>query len=374
VPKPIAPPKPIVPKEPPAEILARPDILKRKPPRTRRLAPGRWKSAVSDALEKVLEYTGEETPGYSVNDPPVVVFELDDVLVNGHLGQAIFYRLVRRAEFKFNDAFWEKIPEQYGRARIQAGWRGFRGAPRDSWPLDPYYRMYRKGMVRAYRQICESVSRRACNSWAASLLAGFGERELRNYSRATLIEELDKPLGFASVGDSPEDPKPERERQGMRFIPETIDLTEQLIRRGIDVWVISDTNDWAATLLAGVYGIHPSRVVGIRLKAAEQVIGGEPLTPIPHGMGSAEAVTMFINRVPVLSVASEPNEPLLEWGHGARIVVTRGPLDRRTEARWRNRGWLIQPAFSAIRAPQKLPGTRTPESDEAGPQETPGSP
>lgn len=363
-PKPIAPPKPLVPAEPSAEIQARPELLRRPLPKERRLSRGRWNPLVADALERILEYTGENDPAYTPANPPVAVFTLDDGLVNGDLGQALFNRLTRRAEFKFIPAFWALIPQQYGRARIEAGYRGFQGTPPASWPNDPYYRMYRKGMLRAYRSICETAGRPACGRWIASLLIGFEERELRRYAQETLIEELDRPVGFDDIGDTPEDPKPEPERRGIRMIPEMLELLQALRGQGIDVWVLSDTNDWAAKVFAGAYGVHPSRVVGMRVKVSDEMITGESLIPTPLGSGAAEAVTMFIGRSPVLTVSSEENEELLAWGRGVRVVLTRSPPDRKTESRWRGRGWLLQPAFSAVRAPQRLPGSAQPESGE----------
>ncbi len=324
-------------------------------PKTRRLAKGRWKSSVADALERVLEYSGEGDPKYSPGDPPVVALSFEDVVVNGHVGLAVFQRMVRRADFKFNKAFWKRIPLQYGRARIHAGYEGFKNAEKDTWTTDPYYRMYRKGMLRAYRSICETAGDPACKRWIASLLMNYTEGELRRYSRDTLVEELDRPLGFETIGDYTEDPAPERERTGIRLIPEMLDLLTQLQRRGFDIWVMSTSNDWSATIFAAEIGIHPTRVVGIRVKVDDSFLGEEPLIPTPTGAGAAEALTLFVGRTPVLAIASTADTEILSYGHGARIALIDKPLAAEIATEWRRRGWFVQSAFSPIRAPQVLP-------------------
>jgi len=357
IPKPLVPVKPSVPKELPIEIQARPEFLSRPLPKIRRLTKGRWAPSAVDALERVLEYTGEENPDYSPSDPPVVVIGFEDVAVNGHLGEAVFQRMVRKAAFRFNQPFWNRIPLQYGRARIHAGYQGFRKMPEGMWPNDPYFRMYRKGMLRAYRSICEEAGIPACRRWIASLLMNYSERDLRTFSRETLTEELNRPVGYETVGDTPEDPNPERERTGIRLIPEMLELFTQLRLQGLDLWIMSTSNDWTATVFAAPLGVHTSRVVGIRVKVVDGFLMEEPLIPTPTGSGAAEAMTLFVGRTPVLVIASPEDEALLGYGHGARVVIAKESLDAKKAREWRMRGWLIQRSFSPIRAPQRLPGS-----------------
>lgn len=348
-------------------MQARPKILSRPLPKQRRLSQGRWKPAIADALERVLEYSGEGEPNYSTLDPPVVVFGFEDVAINGHLGEAIFRRMVRRAEFRFSPAWWDRIPQQYGRSRIEAGYRGFMKSETRSWPVNPFYKMYRKGMLRTYRIICEEAGFAACHRWIASLLMNYGEAELRRYSRATLIEELNRPIGIKIVEDIPEDPSPEYERTGIRLIPEMSELFAQLRRRGFDLWIMSTSNDWSDEVFASAIGVDISRVLGIRVKVNDGILGEEPLIPIPTGEGAAEALTLFIGRVPVLVVASPRDKKILGYGNGMRVVVVQKPLDPKTSREWRGRGWFIQPAFSPIATPQRLLGTVPTETEKETP-------
>ncbi|MFH1723220.1 MAG: haloacid dehalogenase-like hydrolase, partial [Elusimicrobiota bacterium] len=319
-------------------------------PKNRRLAPGRWRPEVVDALELLLEREGQGTPLYAPANPPVAVVAFDDVAATHHVGEAVFQSLVDRAQFKFSDEFWELVPVQYGRARIRAGYEGFRDQPRSVWDQDPYYRMYRKGFHGCYRSICREVGMKACSQWIATLLAGFEEVEVRRYVRAVIQEELRRPVGGEDVKDAVDDPRPIRLRTGLRRIPEMEDLFRKLKEKGFDVWVMSTANHWAIEAIARLYGIHPTRIVGIRSKVIDGLVTKEVLQPIPWGTGKAEAITMFIGRSPSLAVGGGDDEPLLSYGEGLRVAVVDPDSDR---SQWERRAWLIQPRFSPVRTPQQ---------------------
>lgn len=382
-------------------------------PKTRRLAPGRWRPEVAYALERLLEFEGEGTPGYTPNVPPVAVFSWEDVAITHDVGEAVFLRMVRRAEFKFSDEFWKLIPEQYGRARIRIGYERFvdrlaalneagalaeqdalvrrearakarklpMGPERETRletlaeegaraeearaernlkrlsilePLaasDPAYRMYRKAFAGCYQSICREVGRRACAEWLVKLLSGFTEEKLRDYTLTTLREELRRPVGTEDLGEAIGDPVPVRVRTGLRLIPEMRDLFQKLKDKGFDVWVISSTNDWSLKASVDSYGVHISRAVGVRSRVIEGRLTLKILRPTPSGTGKAEAVTMFIGAEPALVMAGPGEESLLDYGRGVRVMIADKGSDT---SEWTRRHWLFQPRLSPVRAPQKL--------------------
>lgn len=321
-------------------------------------AAGRWLPEVSAELERLLASRGAGTPGYTPYDPPVAVFVLDDVSISGAAGEAVFRALVDRAAFKFPEGFWELIPVQYGRARVRAGWEGFRGQPREIWEKDAYYRIYRKAFLRCHESICRDYGPRRCAAWRARLLAGFAEDELRVLVRDILAEEMRRPLAEERAGDFPEDPDPVIVRRGLRMIPEMRDLYGRLLKRGFDVWLFSGSDQWSSEEMARVYGVHPGRVVGVRTQVADGRLTFGLLDPLPLGSGTAEARAMFIGRSPALAVGGEADAAMLAFGEGVRIVVAarqRGGLPARA---------LFQPRFAPVREPQEwAPRTVAPDID-----------
>lgn len=386
----------------------------------KRLAPGRWRPEIVDAVEKVLELEGFGDL-YSPDRPPVALIAWDDVFVTNRLSEALFQRLVTRAEFKFDDAFWKLIPSQYGRVRIRAGYTGFvdrlkdiedeqkdiRGQLRDmerrwrpflteqdenEWrekraPLeakeaalrarrkllieslkkgDSYYRMYRKGFLKCYGDLCRDWGRRKCSVWLTQLLMGFREDELRTYVRSLISDELRRPVGVEEITEFVGDQAPVKFPVGLRRVPEMEDLHRNLVKRGFDAWFLSESNEWAAQEFAKLYGVDPKRVVGIGAKRDEDgVLTGEVLIPIPISTGKAEAIAMFIGRAPALAVGGEDDDEMLRYGRGVRVkLVDPNEMLPGFEKGKRVR-WLLQPRFSPARGRQKLP---TPPPPPARPE------
>ncbi len=322
----------------------------KKNKKRQRLLLGRWRPEIADALEKVLHEYGKGTADYRPEDPPVAVFSWDDVAISHHVGDAVFARLVAEAEFKFNDDFWQRIPVHYGRVRIRAAYNEFHKLSRASWKRNAYYQIYRKQFFKCYRSYCREYGEKKCALWRVQLMAGFSEGELRLYVRRVIDDELKRTVGWEKIGDTLEDPDPVKARAGLRWIPEMKDLFAKLKEKGFDVWVLSSSNQWAVEEMAKEYGVFRSRVAGIRLKTLDGVMSAEPLLPLPHGGGMAEAIVMFIGRSPVLIIGGEKDEELLKYGRGTRVRIvdsTEG-LPGMTRA-----GGLAQPRFSPVRLPQE---------------------
>lgn len=335
------------------------EAVKAEAPRVRRLAPGRWRPEAAEALENVLNDYGEGTADYDPGDPPAVVISWDDVAVTNRIGDAIFYKLVTDAEFKFNDDFWELIPLHFGRLKIKAGYNEFHSRPRSVWEKNAFYRMYRKEFFRCRRSVCGEYGGKDCALWTARLLKGFTENELRLYVRDVMDAELKRPVGIEKIGTAREDPDPVEIPVGLRLIPEMSDLFAKLKEKGFDVWVFGSSNQWAVEEMALEYGVHRSRSVGLRTKVVNGQLSSIPLLPITVGPGKAEAAAMFIGRAPVLIIGGPDDDELLSYGRGTRVRVVSaqnilpgfdgarpaGASPGRVRA-------IEQPQFSPMRAPQ----------------------
>ncbi|MBI3300112.1 MAG: hypothetical protein HYZ75_18245 [Elusimicrobia bacterium] len=330
----------------------------------RRLKPGRWTPAAADALERLLQHLGEGATGYSRADPPAAVFVLDDAALSGSPGDALLARLTAEAAFSFDESFWKQLPPHYGAARARAGWQSFQGQPRTVWARDPHYLMYRKALHAAYASLCRDAGRKTCARWRAALLTGLDESALQRMARQVVAEALRVPVTPERVGDSPEDPAPTAVTAALRVVPEMLDLVRVLQDRGFDVWVMSASSQYAALEAARLYGVHPTRVVGLRQKVTNGQITPDILQPVPEGAGLAEALTLFLGRPPALAVGRLEDGPLLDYGDGSGLSLLLAEPSTAPPEAARN-GWLVQPPFSPVREPQAAvypppPGTRPP--------------
>lgn len=349
----------------PARKATRPARHRRRPPEAprptdplavtwpRRLAPGRWSSEAADSLERLLQFIGDGTTGYSTADPPVAVLMLDDCAVSGSPGDALFSRMVAEAAFVFDDAFWGLIPPQYGGAAVRAGWLSFKDQPRAVWPKDPNYLLFRKTLHRAHDRLCADAGARTCARWRASLFKGLEEAALQRLARDAVSDGLRRPFLPVPAGDSPDDPAPAEARPALRMVPEMKDLARALLERGFDVWTFSLSGQHAALEAARLYGLHPTRVVGLRNKILNGALTAETLNPVPEGYGQAEAVALLIGRNPVLAVGRPQDAALLDTDDGDGLRVLLAPKDGPEAAPALAKGWVVQPPFSPVREPQQ---------------------
>lgn len=327
--------------------------LKPKPrrPRERITSPG-WRVEVKQALEKLILEKGRASKKYDANWPPIAVVMLDNVVAAHHLGEVAFLRLVERAEFRFSDAWWERLPLDF-RERAKRAHRRFTQKPEAVWPQDEDYLEWRKAMFGAYDLICKRDGRRACRAWLTQIIMGHTEGEAESYMRETLEEALSDPFRTDLIRAHAGDESPISASRGIRRIPAMAELVDQLLGEGFDVWALSSSNQWLAEAVSIRYGIDTSRVIGMRPRVINKRLQPDIIDPQPVGSGCSEAVIMFVGREPDLVVAGPEELELIEHGKGLRVVMDRS--DDRFRARAVDRGWLLQPELpvGAPEAPEQ---------------------
>ena len=299
-----------------------------------------WKPEVKKALEKLIFERGNGSKKYSLDWPPVAVVVLDDVAFGHHAGEVAFLRLVERAEFRFNDAWWSRIPADF-RDRARRDYKRFSQRPESVWAQDEDWLDWRKQLFSAYDLICRRDGRRACRSWLTAVMAGYTEAEAEGYMRETVDEALREPFRFEDIRADAGDERPIPAPRGVRRIPAMQELVRRLLDAGFDVWALSSSNQWIAEIAAARYGVDPSRVVGLRTRVLNQRLQADIIDPVPIGPGTAEAVVVFIGRDPALVVADAADVEVLAHGKGLRLAVDRN--DPQFTARATDKGWLLQP-------------------------------
>lgn len=313
-----------------------------------RLAPGRWDPAVKLALEVFAADHGKTGSDYDPQHPPVAVLPWDDAAIKGDIGEAVFQRQVERAEFKFDDEWWNIVPLAYGRQRTRAAAEQFIELSTSVWNAQPTYHQYWKYMLQSYQDSCRKVDRKDCRVYLARLLKGFTHDEIIKYGKDVIADEEARALVTQKVLAAPDDAAPARIRRGLREIPEMKDLCRLLLAAGFDVWVVE--LEAAPLLLASTpaYGIDPSRVVGIKISQFRDKLIGKVEEPIPTRGGKVDAIVAALGRPPALVVgASSDDQELMVYGSGIRLLLDRGDGALKDFAK--KSGWLIQPAFSGRR-------------------------
>ncbi len=304
--------------------------------------PGRWTEETRDALNAFIEKRGKLAPGYDAAKPPVAVLPWSDSLVAGDPAELVFLSLTTKAEFAFDDEWWEIVPIVYGRQPTRAAYDQFIKLSSSVWQSQPQYHQYRKGVLESYLGLCRGVGRRECRPYLMRLFAGWKERDAVDYAKNVIAEEKARPAGVEIVRAEEGDENPLKLRRGLRLIPEMRDLAQKLRAAGVDVWIVDDLPQPVLAAAASDYGIDPSRVQGIKVAPDGARFSASVLKPIPTRGGKAEIVKAVVGRPPDLVLGRDAADlDLLSYGDGLRIALTGDPA---LEAAARERGWILQPS------------------------------
>lgn len=346
--------KPLNPRRAKAKRSAAVARAQEPPPIIEIIKSGSWDPAVRSALEKLVMEKGRLSPGFNPELPPAVVIPWSDAAIQGDLGEAVFVRMVEKADFKFDESFWRAVPVLYGRLRLRADYEHFSSEPVSTWARQGSHQMFRRNFIGGYREMCRRVSRKDCRAWLVELLWGFKEEELREYAKTVIREELQRPQDTETVRASAKDPRAVVLRRGLRAVSEMKDLTAVLLKEGFDVWVVSDDAQWFLEEMVKEYGIDPSRAVGVRAKVDAGKILSLVLDPVPFRGGKVDAMVSNLGREPVLIMGTEPwDVEILGYGQGLRVLLDKG--DPALRALAQEKGWLLQPAFAGTLPAQAGP-------------------
>ncbi len=309
----------------------------------RRLA-GRWAPPVRAAVEKMVGEKGRASPGDDPKVPPVAVLPWSDALVAGDPAELVFLRLVTEAQFKVNDAWWELVPIGYGRQPTRAAYEQFVSLSTAVWTSQPSYHAWRKDMLSSYLSLCGGVGRKECRSYLSRLWAGWRLDEAQDYAKRALDDEKRRAATSESIPGEPGDHQPLRARRGLRVIPEMRDLVAKLRAAGFDVWVIDDVPQPVLAASTLDYGVDPSRAYGVQNSTEGARMGADVLRPVPTRGGKTEIVQAQLGRPADLAIGRDSADlDVLAYGAGLRVALD---LDPELVKQARERGWLVQRAFS----------------------------
>jgi hypothetical protein len=306
----------------------------------------RWTRKTREAIWDLMEVRGSSAPAYNSEAPPVAVIDRA-AAVDGDVAEAVFFRLVTEAEFKFDEKFWKLVPVGWGRQRLRAAYEQFAELPKSVWPSQPAYQQYRKGFLEEYRAICGHVGAKECRSFIAKLTYGFTDEQLREYTKKVLEDEAKEKPHDDVIQVSDQDPRPLLWPRGFSVVPEVAQLVTTLRAGGFDVWAVGLSAAPEHVVESGLWGVDPSRCLAIKQATERERLNGQLLEPIPIRVGAVDAAVSAFGRRPALAVvASVEMADLALYAQGLRVLVDKG--DKRLFERLAG-GAALQPDFDKMR-------------------------
>ena len=304
-----------------------------------------WSPQVARAIRKLIAEKGNASLSYNPKKPPIATLPWEGVIANNDADALVFWRLVRRADFKFSNSFWDIVPIAYGRQKIRAAYEQFSPLPKTIWDTQPTYHQYLKYFVESYQDQCRETGFKSCRIYLSRLWFGFSPQEAAAYAHITLNQEKFQAPKKEMISEPPEDRSPAYIERGISVRRPLIELVESLHAAGFDIWILSANAEptlQAALDWAGISYAHPA---GIKLKLDKKgFFNGEIAQPLPFWGGEIETIIFHTGRVPALSLGFwKQDQEILSYGNGLKILIAGKNQSLIKTAK--QKGWLIQPPF-----------------------------
>lgn len=288
-----------------------------------KLSKGRWNAQVYDRLQSFAKRYGAQSASYDPCFRPLAVFDFDNTIIGGDLGETGLLFAMRRGFLRADDTLFELVPEN-ARAAFKERWPKTGEVSEDlveALKNHYYEKVENGGEVEAYH-------------WLTRVFAGHSAIELETFADK-LIEEVFR------------DPA----RYGLRRRDEMIELIGFFDRAGFDVFVVTASPEWLVRGFAKHIQLPREHVIGPRLvvekdgHAAPKIDGN-----FPWRAGKVIAIRTRIppgGRTPhfVAGDAVGDLEMLQAVTHDA-LVFDRGNVELLELAK--ARGWMIQKPFESV--------------------------
>jgi phosphoserine phosphatase len=244
---------------------------------------------------------------------PIAVFDCDGTVIQGDMGEAMFYRQIERFHFRRSPALiWRDHPRRDEIGSLYGKLAGLGSAERAA---SSAFAAFAEILLAWYfDQIASGAVVKACAD-IVRLFAGYTPDEARGLGRETFEAEFSSPIGTRRLGgrDLP---------RGARFIRESVDLIGALTGRGFDIWVVSGSNKWSVEPVFTRFGIPPERIIGIDLEVHDGLLTDRAEAPVPIRTGKIDALRRHTPLVPLMAVSDSKNDiPLLLHSAGLRIRI-----------------------------------------------------
>ncbi len=276
----------------------------------------------------------------------IAVFDCDYTLINGDIGEAMFYRQIREFLFRLSPAdVWTDHPR---RKELDRLFRTLSGLPPERRPAHPAFIPFADMLLSWYSsQLSEGKVEKGCAD-IVRLFGGFTPSEVRAIADATYEEELSAPCGRVVLGT-------QTVPRGIRYFRETADLCLALREVGFSLWTISGSNAWSVEPVFRPFGVSPEQVIGISLVEKEGTFTPVPEEPVPIRHKKVEALRKRTGEIPLLVASDSRNDvPILEYASELRVYVN--SHGRETASFFASSGIARDSSWAVIESPTVTTG------------------
>ncbi|MCB1166780.1 MAG: haloacid dehalogenase-like hydrolase, partial [Leptospiraceae bacterium] len=233
----------------------------------------RWNSENRKQLDGLLD----RTPGQAV-------FDFDNTLIHGDLGEACMYYIAFQGLVRADlDEFWKEISHpalsQKELDRIRAGWDRNQAYDDMQSHLE-----WVDDLLGLYDRLLEQAGLEDAYRWSRSLFGNLPERELRNIASYVFQDETRLPIGFEEL------PSGRRIPRGIRIIPEIHELIQSLLQSGWTVRIITASPEPTIQSVIHHWNLEEAAVRGMRLKRQDDLLLPYIEEPMTYGPGKVQAI------------------------------------------------------------------------------------
>ncbi len=272
---------------------------------------------------------------------PLAVFDCDGTVIQGDMGEAMFYRQIEHFHFRRSPAsVWQDHPRRDALERLFAELAPLDAAGRSS--REAYHEFAEMLLGRYFDQIAAGAVEKACAD-IVRLFAGYTPAEVRRLADQAWEGEISSRPGKVRLGgrDLP---------RGARFIAESVDLIRALTERRFDIWAVSGSNKWSVEPVFRKLGVPAERVIGIELEVEGGVLTDRTDGPVPIRAGKIDSLRRRTKTVPLLAASDSKNDiPLLLYSAGLRIRIN--SRNRSTGDFFRSAGIAPDPTWVLVESP-----------------------
>lgn len=306
------------------------------------LPRGRWLPEIHARLLELIDQHGAKAKTFDPCRRPLAVFDWDNTVIAGDIGDQAFNTAAERAFFKPDPEILEPLPEDLA------------GAIKQAWKKEtPAAGELRYLYHRAYAALCADKGNAVCYPWIARAFHGHSARELERFAVEVIERELAREIASEEVrGDG----DPIQVSRGVRVRPEMQGLLKTLVESGFDVFIVTASPEWLIQTFALEVQLPRENVLGIRTVVdRDGRLTPQIAPPVTYREGKVAAIRTRIapgGRRPVLAVGdAETDWEMLDEASHLAVLIDRASEGLRAHAR--ARGWAVQPVFESVsqRAP-----------------------
>ena len=260
-------------------------------------------------LDSFLEKHTQSRPA----EPLIAVFDCDDTIIRGDIGEAMLYFQLEHFLFRVSPAeLWPDFPK---RQELQNLYEGLASLPAEKrWPDRRFLSFADLILSWYFDQLAANNPEKACAD-IVRLFADYTDSEVRKIAEATLRKELASPVTQRTIGRHSL-PK------GIRFVRETIDILQTLRKLDFDIWCVSGSNQWSVEAVWEKLGMPFNRVIGIGLEEKLDLLTSTVRTPIPVRQGKVDALLERSMDPPLVVVSDSLYDvPLFKYSKELKVLV-----------------------------------------------------